>query len=79
MTTNDDKHSIPISAFKGSDLPPYITTDPPKVLIIGAGLSGLFLGNLLEKTNIPYEIFERAPSKLRPMGKKKCTTLFNFC
>ncbi|KAG0060778.1 hypothetical protein BGZ89_011974 [Linnemannia elongata] len=72
MTSNSDKNDIPPLGFKGSDLPPYITRDPPKILIIGAGLSGLFLGNLLEKTNIPYEIFERAPSKSRPMGSVMC-------
>lgn len=69
MTTNSDKNDISPLGFKGSDLPPCIINDPPKILIIGAGLSGLFLGNLLEKTNIPYEIFERAPSRSRPVGK----------
>ncbi|KAF9154671.1 hypothetical protein BG015_000273 [Linnemannia schmuckeri] len=67
MSTNSEKHDVPTSGFKGSDLPPYITDDPPKAFIIGGGLSGLFLGNLLEKANIPYEIFEPAPSKRRPM------------
>ncbi|KAF9087144.1 hypothetical protein BGX29_001006 [Mortierella sp. GBA35] len=32
----------------------------PKVLIVGAGLGGLTLGMILQKTDIPYEIFERA-------------------
>ncbi|KAF9090281.1 hypothetical protein BGX23_006121 [Mortierella sp. AD031] len=32
---------------------------PPHVLIVGAGLAGLFLGILLEKAGIPYDIFER--------------------
>ncbi|KAG0316100.1 hypothetical protein BGZ97_007390 [Linnemannia gamsii] len=32
----------------------------PKVLIIGGGLGGLSLGMLLQQTDIPYEIFERA-------------------
>ncbi|KAF9126823.1 hypothetical protein BGW39_006327 [Mortierella sp. 14UC] len=39
----------------------------PKVLIVGAGLGGLTLGAILEKTNIPYEIFERA-HKVKPLG-----------
>ncbi|KAK3835608.1 MAG: hypothetical protein J3R72DRAFT_451234 [Linnemannia gamsii] len=39
----------------------------PKVLIIGAGLGGLTLGAILQKSNIPYEIFERAP-KVKPLG-----------
>ncbi|KAF9118197.1 hypothetical protein BGW39_001389, partial [Mortierella sp. 14UC] len=32
----------------------------PKVLIVGGGLGGLSLGMLLQQTDIPYEIFERA-------------------
>ncbi|KAF9545546.1 hypothetical protein EC957_010855 [Mortierella hygrophila] len=32
----------------------------PKVLIAGGGLGGLSLGMLLQQTDIPYEIFERA-------------------
>ncbi|KAF9113491.1 hypothetical protein BGX27_001445 [Mortierella sp. AM989] len=39
----------------------------PKVLIVGAGLGGLFLGILLDRANIPYEIFERA-STVKPIG-----------
>jgi 2-polyprenyl-6-methoxyphenol hydroxylase-like FAD-dependent oxidoreductase len=41
---------------------------PPLVLIAGAGLGGLFLGILLERANIPYEIFERS-KEMRPLGK----------
>ncbi|KAF9114753.1 hypothetical protein BGX30_006492, partial [Mortierella sp. GBA39] len=40
---------------------------PPRVLIAGAGLAGLFLGILLEKAGIPYEIFERT-SEIKPLG-----------
>ncbi|KAF9088340.1 hypothetical protein BGX29_000323 [Mortierella sp. GBA35] len=36
------------------------TADKPAVLIVGAGLGGLMLGALLEKSGFPYEIFERA-------------------
>ncbi|KAK4164788.1 FAD-dependent urate hydroxylase [Cladorrhinum sp. PSN259] len=32
---------------------------PPKVLIIGAGISGLTLAQLLRKQDVPFEIFER--------------------
>ncbi|KAG0282526.1 hypothetical protein BGZ96_000380 [Linnemannia gamsii] len=39
----------------------------PKVLIVGAGLGGLTLGAILQKTDIPYEIFERAPA-VKPLG-----------
>ncbi|KAF9210165.1 hypothetical protein BGZ49_003619 [Haplosporangium sp. Z 27] len=39
----------------------------PHVLISGAGLAGLFLANLLEKANIPYDIYERA-EVVQPLG-----------
>ncbi|KAG0279072.1 hypothetical protein BGZ95_002378 [Linnemannia exigua] len=39
----------------------------PTVLIVGAGLGGLLLGALLEKSGVPYEILERAPS-VKPLG-----------
>ncbi|KAG0007378.1 hypothetical protein BGZ80_004728, partial [Entomortierella chlamydospora] len=42
-------------------------TIKPKVLIVGAGIGGLTLGAILEKANIPYEIFEKA-STLKPLG-----------
>ena len=47
---------------------PSDTNDPPKVLIVGAGLAGLFLGCLLEQAGIPYLIFERV-AEIRPLGK----------
>ncbi|KAG0214658.1 hypothetical protein BGX28_001696 [Mortierella sp. GBA30] len=45
------------------------TTDRPRpeVIIVGAGLSGLLLGILLERADIPYNIYERAP-KVKPLG-----------
>ncbi|KAF9922480.1 hypothetical protein FBU30_007369 [Linnemannia zychae] len=39
----------------------------PKVLIVGAGIGGLTLGMLLSKTDIPFEIYERAP-EVKPLG-----------
>jgi len=44
------------------------TKDSPVVLISGAGLSGLLLGQLLERAGIEYHIFERA-TKARALGK----------
>ncbi|KAF9082319.1 hypothetical protein BGX23_012587, partial [Mortierella sp. AD031] len=39
----------------------------PNVLIVGAGISGLMLGALLEKASIPYLILERATA-VKPLG-----------
>ncbi|KAF9911532.1 hypothetical protein EC991_003335 [Linnemannia zychae] len=41
--------------------------DRPQVLIVGAGLGGLMLGALLEKSGVPFTIFERA-SSVKPLG-----------
>ncbi|KAG0209630.1 hypothetical protein BGX33_005405 [Mortierella sp. NVP41] len=38
----------------------------PKVLIVGAGLGGLSLGILLERAQIPFEIFERTTT-IKPL------------
>ncbi|KAG0307293.1 hypothetical protein BGZ98_000633 [Dissophora globulifera] len=47
---------------------PSPTTPPvPEVIIVGAGLSGLLLGILLERAKIPFNIYERAPS-VKPLG-----------
>ncbi|KAK3830611.1 MAG: hypothetical protein J3R72DRAFT_455830 [Linnemannia gamsii] len=43
------------------------TADKPTVLIVGAGLGGLMLGALLEKSDVPYTIFERAAA-VKPLG-----------
>lgn len=40
---------------------------PPHVLISGAGLAGLFLGILLERAGIPFDIYERA-EEVKPLG-----------
>ncbi|KAF9349833.1 hypothetical protein BGX34_001572 [Mortierella sp. NVP85] len=39
----------------------------PEVLIVGAGLAGLMLGMLLEKIDVPYQIYERAAT-VKPLG-----------
>ncbi|KAF9537188.1 hypothetical protein EC957_008679 [Mortierella hygrophila] len=43
------------------------TNEKPTVLIVGAGLGGLLLGALLEKSGVPYNIFERAAA-VKPLG-----------
>ncbi|KAG0238173.1 hypothetical protein BGW42_007164 [Actinomortierella wolfii] len=62
----------------------------PKVLIVGAGLAGLTLGMILQKSDIPFEIFESAPAiktfgaamvfgpTLAPM-LKQCGIYEEFC
>lgn len=42
-------------------------TKTTTVLIVGAGLGGLMMGALLERTGINYCIFERAV-KVKPLG-----------
>ncbi|KAF9104171.1 hypothetical protein BGX29_002265 [Mortierella sp. GBA35] len=53
------------------DLDITMATSSPKVVIIGAGLGGLFLGCLLEEAKIDYEIFERTP-EIKPLGSVIC-------
>ncbi|KAG0305562.1 hypothetical protein BGZ98_003939 [Dissophora globulifera] len=45
----------------------YAASSPPRVIIVGAGISGVFLAILLERANIPYQIFERA-SAVKQLG-----------
>ncbi|KAF8953789.1 hypothetical protein BGZ46_003137 [Entomortierella lignicola] len=45
---------------KASEIPPSVSTKPPHVLISGAGIGGLMLAIILERTNISYEIYEKA-------------------
>lgn len=52
--TSTAKPKPPLTAKEWADM------DKPKVLIVGAGIGGLFLGNLLHKAKIPFLIFERA-------------------
>ncbi|KAG9061276.1 hypothetical protein KI688_007614 [Linnemannia hyalina] len=56
-----------------SAVPPVTANKPPHVLIGGAGLAGLFLGILLERAGIPYEIFERS-AEPRQLGAIMCLT-----
>ncbi|KAF9300655.1 hypothetical protein BG003_003126, partial [Podila horticola] len=45
----------------------WANMDKPKVLIVGAGIGGLILGNLLLKAKVPFAIFERA-HEVKPLG-----------
>ncbi|KAI9235459.1 MAG: hypothetical protein BYD32DRAFT_463423 [Podila humilis] len=42
--------------------------DKPKVLVVGAGIGGLFLGNLLHKAKVPFLIFERRCNEFEFIG-----------
>lgn len=46
----------------------WANLEKPKVLIVGAGIGGLMLGNFLEKGGIPYAIYERA-KEVKPLGR----------
>ncbi|KAF9124339.1 hypothetical protein BG015_005110, partial [Linnemannia schmuckeri] len=48
-----------------------VSVNPPHVIIAGAGLAGLFLGNLLEKAGISYAIYERT-AQIKPLGSIMC-------
>ncbi|GJJ71516.1 hypothetical protein EMPS_03866 [Entomortierella parvispora] len=63
LETLDD----PVHLRCNLDDPPVVSNEPPKVLISGAGLAGLLLGNILEKAGIPYVILERA-KEIKPLG-----------
>ncbi|KAF8978192.1 hypothetical protein BGZ46_006730, partial [Entomortierella lignicola] len=45
----------------------------PHVLIVGAGLAGLLLGQLLDRQGVSYEIFERSAS-VKPLGSMMSLT-----
>lgn len=47
----------------------WANMEKPTVLIVGAGIGGLMLANLLQKGNIPYLIFERAKI-VKPLGNQ---------
>ncbi|KAF9434047.1 hypothetical protein BGZ76_008646 [Entomortierella beljakovae] len=66
-------YDINLPASTPSKMEEVISDKTPKVLISGAGISGLFLANLFEKADIPYEIFERAKEVL-PLGTVMCLT-----
>jgi len=40
----------------------------PEVIIVGAGLAGLLLAQLLEQIDVPYHVYERATA-VKPLGK----------
>ncbi|KAF9189430.1 hypothetical protein BGZ51_009606 [Haplosporangium sp. Z 767] len=49
------------------------TRQPPRVIIVGAGLGGITLGIFLEQLKIPFHIYERA-KKVKPLGSAMAFT-----
>lgn len=49
------------------DVVPEADNGRPKVLIVGAGLGGLMLGNLLRIAGVRYDIFEYSKD-VKPIG-----------
>jgi protoporphyrinogen oxidase len=45
-----------------------------KIVIIGAGLTGLYLASMLKKINVDFEIYEKSS---RPGGRVKTVNIFN--
>jgi len=56
-----------------SKFPPPSDGKTPYVIIIGAGIGGLFLAILLDRAGIRYDIFERA-QEVKPFGKMLFTS-----
>ncbi|KAG0003201.1 hypothetical protein BGZ79_001423 [Entomortierella chlamydospora] len=56
-----------------SQPPPPVNLDgkTPHVMIVGAGLAGLFLAILLDHQGVPYEIYERS-KEIKPLGGLMC-------
>ncbi|KAG0320037.1 hypothetical protein BG000_003715 [Podila horticola] len=52
--TSTAKPKPPLTADEWANM------DKPKVLIVGAGIGGLFLANLLHKAKVPFTVVERA-------------------
>ncbi|KAG0373250.1 hypothetical protein BGX24_011948 [Mortierella sp. AD032] len=69
MTVPSKSAATPM--MSGTNGTPSAVDGPPHVLISGAGLAGLFLGILLERAGIPYDIYERA-TEIKPIGSIIC-------
>lgn len=47
---------------------PNLAPKIPSVIIVGGGIAGMTLALALEKSKLPYEIFERA-SEVKALGE----------
>lgn len=55
----------------------WANSEKSKVLIVGAGIGGLLLGNLLQKANVPFLIVEKA-REVKPLGMWPQFKMFNI-
>ncbi|KAF9212419.1 hypothetical protein BGZ59_006782 [Podila verticillata] len=67
ISTAEPKHPL---TGKG-----WANSDKPKVLIVGAGIGGLLLGNLLQKANVHFLIVEKA-REVKPLAGSGVSQLF---
>lgn len=58
-----------VTSVPESDIELEADNGRPKVLIVGAGLGGLMLGNLLRIAGVRYDIFEFA-KEVKPLGTR---------
>ncbi|KAF9142435.1 hypothetical protein BG015_000894 [Linnemannia schmuckeri] len=68
---DNTNNTPPSTNYPCSNNPPAVSARSPHVIIAGAGLAGLFLGILLERASIPYEIYERS-ADIKPLGSIMC-------
>lgn len=65
---------LDLAPYKTAILQPRMTPEEreslkkPKVIIVGAGIGGVMLGNLLQKGGIDFQILERSKD-VKPLGK----------
>ncbi|KAI1286535.1 hypothetical protein EDD11_000296, partial [Mortierella claussenii] len=59
--------SFPLQSSFPTPQSSSMSAPKPEIMIVGAGIGGLFLACILEKMDVSYRIFERA-SELKPLG-----------
>ena len=67
--------SSELSPTQNSQSSPVGVRKDPHVLIVGAGVAGLFLAILLERAGISYQLYERA-KEVKPLGKHTMNNVY---